>query len=129
MAVNPIETYRQQEVLSANRGELLLMLYDGCIKQIKLARLFIAENSMEGAHAALIKAQEIINALSADLDMNYEISESLYDLYQFFGQELMEANISKDSTRLEPVLEMLADLRATWANAVQIVKDSVAAAR
>ena len=129
MAVNPIETYRQQEVLSANRGELLLMLYDGCIKQIKLARLFIAENSMEGAHAALIKAQEIINALSADLDMNYEISESLYDLYQFFNQELMEANISKDSTRLEPVLEMLADLRGTWANAVQIVKDSVAAAR
>ncbi len=119
MAANPYETYKQQEVLSANRGELLLMLFDGCIKQLKLARIFIEEKSVEGAHNALVKAQAILSKLMDDLDMSYEISASLMDLYRFFHQELTEANIKKDSARIVPVLEMMIDLRNTWQMAIQ----------
>lgn len=122
MAANPYETYKQQEILSANRGELLLMLYDGCIKQLKLARIHIEEKSMESAHNALIKAQAILDKLMNDLDMSYEIAVPLMELYRFFCQELTEANMRKDSDKITPVLEMLIDLRNTWQMAIQAQK-------
>lgn len=122
MSANPYETYKQQEVLSANRGELLLMLYDGCIKQMKLARIRIGEKSVEGAHVALVKAQAILDKLMADLDMSYEISATLMELYAFFSHELAEANVKKDSARIAPVLEMIVDLRNTWQAAIQAQK-------
>ena len=127
MAANPYETYKQQEILSATRGELLLMLYDGCIKQLKLARIHIEEKSMEGAHNALMKAQAIIDKLMSDLDMSFEISAQLMELYRFFCQELAEANIRKDADRIMPVLELLIDLRNTWQLAIQAQKAAAVA--
>ena len=34
---NPQEAYRQQGILTANPTELIVMLYDGCIKQLSSA--------------------------------------------------------------------------------------------
>ena len=127
MAVNPYETYKQQEILSASRGELLLMLYDGCIKQLKLARIFIEERSVENAHISLVKAQAIIDKLTADLDHSYEVADQLMELYQFFSQELVAANVKKDAARITPVLEMMIDLRNTWQAAIQAQKTAAMA--
>lgn len=129
MAANPYETYRQQDILSSGRGNLLLMLYDGCIKELRLARMHIAEKSVEGAHNALMKAQAILAQLMADLDMRYELSASLLDLYLFFQHELAEANMSKDDARIVPVLDMMADLRNTWQTAVQSQRSGIAAGK
>jgi len=129
MALNPYETYRQQEVLLAGRSELLLMLYDGCIKQLRLASMHIEEKSVEDAHISLMKAQAILSKLTSDLDMSYEISFPLMELYRFFQHEIAEANIRKDAALLKPVLEMLADLRNTWQMAVIAQRAEAAAAR
>jgi flagellar secretion chaperone FliS len=129
MAANPYETYKQQEILSSNRSDLLLMLYDGCIKQLKLALINIDEKSVEGAHVSLMKAQAIINKLMSDLDMGYELSAPLMELYSFFHRELAEANIAKDPARITPVLGMLVDLRNTWHTAILSQKGGMAAIR
>jgi flagellar secretion chaperone FliS len=129
MAANPYETYKQQEILSSGRSDLLLMLYDGCIKQLKLARIHLAERSVEGTHAALMKAQAILSNLMTDLDMRYELSGPLMELYQFFHQELTEANIHKDDAKIAPVLDMIMDLRNTWQMAVRSQKAGLAAGR
>lgn len=118
MAANPYDIYKKQEILSAGRCDLLLMLYDGCIKQLKLSMIAIEEKSMEGANNALLKAQAIISKLMADLDMSYEVSQPLAELYDFFGRELAEANIHKDTEKIQPVLDMMADLRNTWQVAI-----------
>jgi flagellar secretion chaperone FliS len=127
MAANPYETYKQQEILSSSRGDLLLMLYDGCIKQLRLARMHLAESNMEGSHNSLMKAQAILAHLMNDLDMSYEISIPLMQLYRFYHQELTEANIHKDDSKIVPVLDMLADLRNTWQIAVRSQKTGSAA--
>jgi flagellar protein FliS len=118
MAANPYDIYKRQEILSAGRCDLLLMLYDGCIKQLKLATIAIEEKSVEGANNALIKAQAIINKLVSDLDMSFEVSRPLAELYDFFNRELAEANMHKDPEKIKPVLDMLADLRNTWQVAI-----------
>lgn len=127
MAVNPYEVYRQQEVLSANRGDLLLLLYDGCIKQLKLARLFMEENAMQDTSNALIKAQSIISELMNGLDMEYEVAGQLMELYVFFNSQLVQANIHKDTSLIDPILEMMVDLRNTWQQAIHLQKAAVAA--
>lgn len=127
MAVNPHEVYRQQEVLSANRGDLLLLLYDGCIKQLKLARLFMQEKAMEDTGNALIKAQNIITELMNGLDMQYEIAGQLMELYVFFNGQLVQANIRKDVALVDPILEMMVDLRNTWQQAIHLQKAAAAA--
>lgn len=127
MAANPYETYKQQEILSSNRGELLLMLYDGCIKQLKLARIHLAEKNVEGTHNSLIKAQAILSRLMNDLDMRFDLSAPLMELYQFFQLQLAEANVKKDDSKIAPVLEMLIDLRNTWQMAIRAQKAAAAA--
>jgi flagellar protein FliS len=129
MAANPYETYRQQDILSSGRGSLLLTLYDGCIKELKLARIHIAEKRMADANNALLKAQAILAQLASDLDMRYEISAALLQLYMFFQQELVEANVKKDGARIEPVLNMLVDLRNAWQTAVQSQRAALAAGK
>jgi flagellar protein FliS len=129
MAANPYETYKQQDILSSGRSDLLLLLYDGCIKQLKLARIRLGEKNMEGAHNALIKAQAILSRLMTDLDMSYELAGPLMELYQFFHRELTDANIHKDEGRIAPVLDMLIDLRNTWQMAARLQKAVMVAGR
>jgi flagellar protein FliS len=105
------------------------MLYDGCIRQLKLAGIYLGEHSVEGAHNALVKAQAILEKLMADLDMSYEIAVPLMELYRFFHRELAEANITKDTDRIAPVLEMLVDLRNTWQMAIAAQKAGMGQAR
>ncbi|MDN5314260.1 MAG: flagellar secretion chaperone FliS [Clostridiales bacterium] len=106
--------YRDQSVLTAGPGELVLMLYDGCLKQIRLARLAIEEKLLEQKNSSLMKAQSIVSELMATLNFDYKISDSLYALYDYFLNELITANIDLDTKRLDNVENMLGELRDTW---------------
>ena len=111
--------YREQQVLTASPGDLILMLYDGVIRQIRLARAAIAEQKPGEAGTALVKAQEIIDAMIDSLDLDNDLSTHLLKLYEFFNRELAESNISKDAGRALAVEEMLSELRDTWEQVVR----------
>ena len=111
--------YRDQQILTAGPGELILMLYDAAIRQIRLARAAMGEHQPAQAGAALIKAQETIDALIDGLNLEYDIAEPLLRLYDFINHELMLANVGKDDTRAASAESLLRDLRETWATAVQ----------
>ena len=116
---NPYQQYQQQNVNTASPGELVVMLYDGCIRFIKQAVERINNNNMQEAHDAIIRAQDIILEFMSTLDMNYEISQNLLALYDYMHGQLIEANIQKDADILQEVLELLTELRDTWAEAVK----------
>jgi flagellar protein FliS len=113
------DQYREQQVLTASPGDLILMLYDGAIRQIRLARSAIVEQNPGDAGIALVKAQEIIDALIDSLDLDNDLSGHLLRLYEFFNRELVASNISKDANRALEVEEMLSELRATWEQVVR----------
>lgn len=117
---NPYEKYQQQSVMTATPGELTLMLYNGCIRFIKQAKLAIDKKDIEGAGKAIIRSQNIILELMATLNGDYEISHELYNLYEYIYQRLVDANISKNMAPLDEVLELLEGLRDTWAQAIKI---------
>lgn len=107
--------YRSMQITTASPEKLVVMLYDGAIKNIRIAEEALAEKNYVEANKAFIKAQDIINELASSLDMSQEISANLYQLYDFVRRVLIEANIKKSSENLDPVKKILTDLRDAWA--------------
>lgn len=111
--------YQQSSVFTATPEELTLMLYNGCIKAIRFAGVSIDDKNYEKANYYICKAEAIIRELRNTLDMKYEISENLYNLYTYFLNRLIEANIKKDKSILEEVLRFVEEIRDTWSQAMK----------
>ncbi len=112
---NPYAKYKQQGVMTANPGDLIVMLYDGAIKQLKLSKINIENRDIEAANNSLKKTQDIITQLMMDLDFTYEISNQLYSLYDFMIRSVRDVNIKKEIAGIDPIIELLSDLRSAWA--------------
>lgn len=113
------DQYRRSSVETVSPGKLLLMLYDGAIKNLNNAIAAIKANNINQAHNDIIKTQDIIVELMSTLDMSYDISKSLFSLYDYIMNRLIEANINKDTKILEEVSLFIADLRDTWQEVVK----------
>jgi flagellar protein FliS len=113
-------SYKQNSILTARPEELTLMLYNGLVKYIMLARKAIEEKDIQKAHNSIIRAEDIIVEFMASLDMKYEISHNLALLYDYMYDRLVTANIKKDISILDEVLHFAKDLRDTWAKAMKL---------
>ena len=117
-------TYKETSVKTASQGQLIVMLYDGAIKQLTRAiELMELNNSQkkdpsryELIGKSIMKTEEILTELMVSLDFEQggEISKNLFSLYTWFNRELVESNMSQDLNRVLTVRSMLSDLRNTW---------------
>lgn len=119
-------TYRNNVVLTASPGQLVLMLYDGALRCLASAKDAFARppedcRRFEAINAQLQKAQAIIAELRGTLnhDLGGECARTLDRLYDYYLRRLMEANLRK---QVEPVIEverLLRELRDGWAEMLQ----------
>lgn len=109
------ERYREDYVATASPLDLIIFLYDGCIKQIKLALIHQENGSVEKTGASLMRAQDIVTELIASLDLSVKLSEELMLLYEYILFELMQMNMKKDLGNAAAVLEMMTSLKEAWA--------------
>ncbi len=111
-----IGAYQDTAVATQSRGRLIVMLYDGAIKFLKLAiRELQAENyAAKGQYIG--RAQDIINELNAVLDMDGggEIAQNLRKLYVFMGRHLRQANAKRDPQMIQEVIDLLEELNQSW---------------
>ncbi|MGI6585236.1 MAG: flagellar export chaperone FliS [Lutisporaceae bacterium] len=119
---NPYQQYRQNAINTASPQELTLMLYNGLVRFLKLAYQGIEEKNVEKANNNIIKSQNILIEFMSTLDMQYEISEELFLLYEYMNRRLLEANFKKDLTIIEEVTGYAEELRDTWEKAVKLAK-------
>lgn len=120
-----LNSYKQNTVSSATPEELTLMLYDGAIKFMNIAKYSIENKDLERAHSSLIRSQDIINELNYSLDMKYDISEEMRNLYNFISSNLVDANIKKDAANIEEALVITHEMRDTWKEVIQQIKQKV----
>lgn len=116
---NPYAQYKNSEILTASPGELVLKLYDGTIRFCNLAKVAIEKNNVTEAHVNLMKAERIIDHLTATLDRQYEVAEDFDKLYDYFLATLMEVNMTKDTALLDEMLEKLRMVRDNWKQVMQ----------
>lgn len=119
---NPYQSYQNNAATTASPGELTLMLYNGCIKFIKLAGKAIEEGNIQEKNTNLQKAQNIISEFMSTLNMDIEVSKNLMALYEFINRQLLEVNMKNDLAILAEVEDLVTDLRNTWKEAIQVAK-------
>ncbi len=121
MAINnPYQSYQENAVQTASPGELTLMLYNGCLKFIKLARKAIEEKNIEEKNTNLLKAQKIIQELMVTLNMDYEVAKNMMAMYDYIHRRLIETNITNDLAILDEVEGYVTEFRDTWKQVIQI---------
>ncbi|MDQ0157103.1 flagellar export chaperone FliS [Robertmurraya andreesenii] len=118
----PYQAYKQNSVNTASPAELTLMLYNGCLRFIKLAKLGIEANDIEQRHTNLLKAQNIVQELMVTLDMNVEISKNLLQMYDYLYHRLIEANTKNSVEILDEVEGFVLEFRDTWKEVMKLAK-------
>jgi flagellar protein FliS len=115
-------TYRANAVLTASPGQLVLMLYDGALKAMEIARDAFARpeedpRRIETINHQLQKAQNILAELQNGLNLEAggEFAQTLYRLYDYHTRRLFEANVKKDCAIVVEVEGLVRQLRDAWA--------------
>jgi flagellar secretion chaperone FliS len=112
------QAYRQNAVLSATPGELVVILYDGARRFLRQAAIAMGEGEVERAHNSLRRAELIIGHLDGTLDDGQgQVSERLHSIYQFCLAHLNRGRMGQDTRMLEEVSRLLGELREAWADA------------
>lgn len=122
MNAKAYDQYRKASVETVAPEKLLLMLYDGAIKKICNAKKAIEDQDINRAHQEIIKTEDIIMELMCTLNMDYEISNGLFSLYEYLHNQLVQANVKKDIRLLNEVEGFLSELRDTWQEAMGKIK-------
>jgi flagellar secretion chaperone FliS len=121
MAVNnPYQTYQNNAVTTASPGELTLMLYNGCLKFIQLAKKGIQDKNVELKNTNIQKAQKIVSELMVTLNTDVEVSKNMMSLYDFINRRLIDANVKNEIQALEEAEGLIVDFRDTWKQIIQL---------
>ena len=114
--MNGVETYRDTSVTTQSKGRLIVLLYEGAIKFMKLAIKELEAGDYEAKGRYIDRAQDIINELNAvlDTDAGGEIAVNLRKLYCFMSNRLSQANIKRDPQMIREVVTLMEELNQGW---------------
>ena len=111
-----IGAYHENAVTTQTRGRLIVLLYDGAIKFLEQAKAELQAGNYAEKGEFINKALAIINELDSCLDVENggEVATNLRRLYQFSIRHLGEANLHRDTQRIQDVIDCLKDLNEGW---------------
>jgi len=98
--------YTQAEITSVDPKRLLLLMYEGGTKFLRLAREGLVAGDLQKFGQNLSRAQAIISELLNTLDHRAggKIAEDLARLYEFMLHHLTEANAKRSQKQLDEVI-------------------------
>ena len=117
MDMRGYQRYREESLNTMTQGELLLLLYDELVKQLRQADLEMGKQNYENFEKAVDRAVEIIHYLSDTLDHRYPISGNLSRLYEYFCYELSRVKAGRNQEELMRVTRMVSELRDSFRQA------------
>ncbi len=115
--------YNQVQIKTANKGKLIVMLYQGAIRFMKRALILLEKKDMEGKGNALIRAQDIVLELLYSLDQELldqgdELALNLQRLYLYSYRRLVHANVHLDTDAVDEVIKLMENLLQAWEQVV-----------
>ncbi|BER91316.1 flagellar export chaperone FliS [Atrimonas thermophila] len=110
------ESYQMSAVNTASPVRLIVMLYDGGIKFLKMAELLYEEREAEKARRMIVRVEKIILELMASLNFEQggEIALNLLELYQFMLKECAEVDEENHREKINGLLKLFSGLREAW---------------
>ncbi|WP_228468836.1 flagellar export chaperone FliS [Paenibacillus sp. JNUCC32] len=114
--------YQKVRVETAGPGELTLILYEELYKSLNLARSQFENGDIEQCRHNIYRSRDILQELLVTLNMDYDISKQLYQLYDYYLRRLSDFIVKKDIEILNDVIDFAKGMVETWRQALQIVK-------
>ncbi len=106
----------QTGVEAATPHRLIMMLLDGALEKINLAKGFMQRNNVAEKGSHISWAISIIEGLRISLDKQEggEIAENLEALYDYMTRRLAEANMNNDVAILDEISGLLLEIKSAW---------------
>jgi flagellar protein FliS len=107
-----IAAYQQTTFATQSKGRLIVMLYDGAIRFMKLAIKELEAGDFQAKGRYINRAQDVISELNAvlDTDGGGEIAQNLRKLYLFMNRRLSQANSARDPEMVREVMTLMDEL-------------------
>mgnify|MGYP001224796538 CR=1 FL=1 len=111
--------YSEVQIKTANKGKLIVLLYQGAVRFMRRSLMQLDEKDMEGKGNSLIRSQDIILELMYALDQQLlddgnELAQNLQRLYLYCYRRLVHANTHLDRAAIEEVIELFNNLLEAW---------------
>lgn len=98
------------------------MLYDRLVLDLEQADGAMEKNDIATVNDKLLHAQSIILELHSALDLSaWDGADGLAQLYIWWNNELMQANINKEAKGIRTCLRMVRQLQSAWHTAYEDV--------
>lgn len=121
--MNGYQQYKQQSIDTMTSGEMLILLFDGAVKNITLAEFALQKGDFAQFDTAITKTDKIIRYLRATLNKKYPISHELDRLYEYFLYLLVRLRAGRKPEIIAELKEHLTDLRDTFKEADRIASN------
>ncbi|HEX9443249.1 MAG TPA: flagellar export chaperone FliS [Candidatus Binatia bacterium] len=115
-----VDVYKRNQYYTADKGTVLLMLYQGAIDFLKKAKERLGAGDVAGKGVYISKTHAIISEFISSLnhEVGGDLSRKLEDLYRFMLDQLMQAHVGNDARPLDEVASLLETLKEGWQGAV-----------
>ena len=120
------EKYKEDTVFSMSPVELLILLYDECMKDLRKAHMALEDGDMTMFEEYIGKSLKIIRYLIQTLDMSMPVSKDLRRLYDYiiFDLSKVRAAGKRKSGEIPKLIEIIQNLRDGFDGASQQVQDT-----
>ena len=99
-----------RRITSANKSEIIVIIYDIIEENLALAKKALAEGDRETYRNEIKQAISFVKELLVSLDMNYEVSKNLASLYTYVSRCLNFALVSGKKEEIEAAEKVLRKL-------------------
>ena len=109
MKAESVKIYTRR-ITSANKSEIIVIIYDIIEENLALAKKALAEGDRETYRNEIKQAISFVKELLVSLDMNYEVSKNLASLYIYVMKCLNFALVSGKKEEIEAAEKVLRKL-------------------
>jgi flagellar protein FliS len=116
MPHNAHDAYLESRILSANPMELVCLMYQGAISEVREARRHLQAKDIRARSNSITKVHDILSELATVLDHQQggPIAANLARLYDYMMRRITEANFKQIDEPLAEVLGLLTTLKEGW---------------
>jgi len=110
---------------------LVLMLMDGALERLAMARGCLQHGDVSQKAALLQRVISIVAELRSSLDLQQggALARNLDDLYGYMEKQLVRGNCENNVSYVDEVTSLLLEIRSAWAAVPLALKSSAGSAR
>lgn len=103
-------------VATADSARLILMLFDGLLESLAVARGHMTYGNLAGKGKAISRASGIVLGLQGalDFDQGGNLARNLDELYSYVTRRLLHANANNDVEAIDEVRGLMQEIREAW---------------